>query len=271
MNQLQSPYIKLFITRVRACVGKYYLFTMFKRFNSLILQNKAISGKTAAVKTQKSHQFTILTSWGKFILGMILCFTLASNVSEASVPDLLIQLGSTNEFDRAKAAIALGHAKDAGTVRVLSKRFDVDSSKMVKLYILQALVEIGGQEAVKGLERGLLDADPDVRIKAARSLERFSGRRSDSKLRKALYDSNVRVKLAVARSLGTLEAKQVLLALTASNDSEIRAHAILALSAIQAEGPSAKAAVERALRSSDKRVKAAAEWSAPTLGIEVKP
>lgn len=197
--------------------------------------------------------------------------TLACSTALIGSPVFSESLSSANEFDRAKAAIAFGKAKDVTAVSDLVARYPVETSKMVKLYILQALIEIPWDGKISLLETALSDNDADIRLKAARALGKFEWPNSNPALTEALSDSDLRVQAAAATALGGAAARTTLLRLAGSSDPAIKSQGLLGLAAIHAEGAEVSAVVNAARSHADAQVRAAAEWAAQALAIEVNP
>lgn len=183
----------------------------------------------------------------------------------------IAQLSSSNKFARAKAVVALGQAKDTGALINLKALYGHEPSKMVRLYILQAVSDIPGENKIQFLEKALSDPQSDIRLKAAQLLQLFDLTDSHPASTNALNDPDLRVRVACAVALKGESGKQTLLSLAQSDNLQVRSQAILGLSEIHSQGSDVKAVIREALSHSDPQVKSSARWAADVLGIEVAP
>lgn len=224
---------------------------------------RSIIRARACVRTFSGLDFTT----GLISVFVVLLF--AATLFSASNPST--QISSDNEFDRAKGVVALGLARDANAVPELTALYAGETSKMVKLYTLQALFDIAWEGKTDFLEGALSDSNADIRLKAAQLLGKFEWQGNNTALANMLDDSDLRVQVAAATALGGAAGQTALLRLNNSANLTIKSQALLGLSAIHASGPAVVAAVNAARNHADPQVRAAADWAAQTVLTEVNP
>jgi HEAT repeat protein len=129
----------------------------------------------------------------------------APSLSAADIPDLIQDLKTGDERDRADAAQALGQlgpdAKPALPALLLALR---DEGEWVRERALEAILAIGPDpRAVESLVTGLKDSDEQVRELSAKALGKIgtAARKSIPALREATRDRQERVQKAAADAL----------------------------------------------------------------------
>ncbi|GAB4482694.1 MAG: hypothetical protein Kow00124_31760 [Anaerolineae bacterium] len=144
-------------------------------------------------------------------------------LGEAVVPHLLSEYDRIAGGARISVIRALGEIGDARAVPLLLETMRdraPDSYFMLPSLAANALGQIGGEEAVRGLVGHLSDANPGVRRMAARVLGRFSGEQADRAvdgLRGALADHDEKVRAIAAESLQRIGTPGAIAALDSGN------------------------------------------------------
>ncbi len=141
----------------------------------------------------------------------------------AVVPRLLSEYDRIAGGARLSVIRALGEIGDARAVPLLLEAMRdraPDSYFMLPSLAANALGQIGGEDAVRGLVRHLRDANPGVRRMAARVLGRFTGEHSNHAvdgLRRALDDNDEKVRGIAAESLQRIGTPNAIAALNSGN------------------------------------------------------
>jgi len=124
------------------------------------------------------------------------------------VPDLLGALGDEIEDIRARAAIALGAIRDAGTAPGLLAALR-DPDGVVRWWAAEALAAIGSP-AVAGLASvlGAAAESDGVRLVAARALGKIGDPAAVAALAAALHDERPMIRASVAEALRHIPTAQ---------------------------------------------------------------
>ncbi len=131
-----------------------------------------------------------------------------------------------------------------------------ESDAGVRMAMVASLRTAEASSALAGLELGLSDSDPTVRLTAARTTaRRTDGVELESELLAAAADADVRVKTQAIRTLGVLQiegAKSQIEAELSAQDAELRLSAVRAL--IRIDPAFAKSRVASLVADEDPRI-----------------
>jgi HEAT repeat protein len=151
-----------------------------------------------------------------------------------SFQDLLRDLQKDNSYDRQRAAIALGNAKDAGAVEPLIKSLR-DDDDFVRSFAARSLGNIRDPKALNPLINALSDKHVLVRRSAAWALGSLGDARAVDPLVNALENKDFLVQRSAAEALGQLRdprAVDPLIKALGNEDSYIQTGAANALARI---------------------------------------
>jgi HEAT repeat protein len=126
---------------------------------------------------------------------------LVSDEQAQSVQDLISSLRKDNPYDRQRAAIALGNAKDVRAVEPLLQSLQ-DDDDFVRNFAARALGNIGDPRALDPLIKALGDKHVLVRCSAARALGNLKDARVVDPLIKTLENEDFLVQRSAAEALG---------------------------------------------------------------------
>jgi HEAT repeat protein len=128
---------------------------------------------------------------------------LVADQQTQSLEDLIAALNKGNPYERQRAAIALGNAKDAQAVEPLNKSIK-DDDDFVRNFSARALGNIGDSKALNPLIQALSDKHTLVRYSAARALGSLKDSRAVDPLINALESGDYLAQRSAAEALSEI-------------------------------------------------------------------
>jgi len=174
-----------------------------------------------------------------------------------------------SESNRAYAAEALGEFLEGAGIAPVAKALTTDSSVMVRLSAVKALVRLNDQGPNAELGAALNDTDDGVRLAAVQGATHINVFSATDKLAGLLSDPSAAVRRSAAQALGTMKLGDAVVGLIAvtspanESDAGVRAAAVWALG--QIADSQARDAVLAATNDSDPGVADAANIAARRL------
>lgn len=182
---------------------------------------------------------------------------------------LLDRLVNGNETAQVRAALVEALPRTGGAFGpAVLDLMEREKDARVREVMVGSLRHADASSALRGLGRGLADADPGVRAEAARTLaRRRDGAELSDALLSAASDPDPDVQLASVRTLGVLQieaAEAKLVDLLAAGDADLRLHALRSLGRIDPERAAKRPEVSSMRDDPDARVaKLASELYVP--------
>jgi len=112
-------------------------------------------------------------------------------------------LDDPDGFVRSRGAILLGTVGNEGDVAVLVERLIVDGDTIVRQNAASSLAQLGGDEAARGLIKGMADPMEEVRLVAVRGVRALDPGLATAELSRVLLEDSVwEIRVQAARALG---------------------------------------------------------------------
>jgi hypothetical protein len=205
--------------------------------------------------------------------------TSAERLAQANAPEVLRALSSDDPAAQLEMVRLAGKLKLNGAVEGMTRLFEI-GDRQLKLALVEALTTIGTPGALRLLERGVDDAERDVRIAAVKFLAQRGHRNAFPRVEAAvaggkLKDADLTEKMAFFEAYGALAGasgipvlERMLIAkglLSRKEAPETRACAAMALGRIRT--PEARAVLDKASQDKEPLVRNAVSRALREVGV----